>query len=110
MKATKQKKRAARTWPSRQTIEGAAKPAPSKRLRVWWIPQVPGKPFRVEVTSPVEAAKIYVVLSNYDQFQLENRIKGDYCNVGGLEELVDGEWAEWHSDDIAELVRTGALP
>ena len=54
-------------------------------LRVWWIPQVPGKAFRVDVDSPAEAKKLMAVLANYDIFQFQNRIKPDYCNTGGLE-------------------------
>lgn len=77
-------------------------------LRVWWIPQIPGEPFHVDVASPAEAKKIMDVLANYDIFQFENRIKPDYCNAGGLEcyrqdgmwEEGDSEdWCEWESDD-----------
>lgn len=72
-----------------------------KKLRVWWIPQVPGKPFHVSVDSPDEAAKLLTVLADYDIFQFENRIKPDYSNAGGLEEFEDesGEWCEWYDDD-----------
>jgi hypothetical protein len=78
-------------------------------LRVWWIPQIPGKPFHVEVVNLAEAKKIMEVLANYDIFQFENRIKPDYSNVGGLEcfrqhgapvpadDLPD--WCEWESED-----------
>jgi hypothetical protein len=77
-------------------------------LRVWWIPQVPGKPFHVPVASPAEAKKLIDVLAEYDIFQFENRIKPDYCNAGGLEcfqqfgpgEAVDEpDWCEWESED-----------
>lgn len=75
-------------------------------LRVWWIPQVPGKPFHVPVSSLKEAMKVMSVLADYDTFQLENRIKGDYCNMGGmevLEESIDDpsklEWCEWCDED-----------
>lgn len=77
------------------------------KLRVWWIPQVPGKPFRVDVSSPAEARKILDVLAHYDLFQLEQRIKPDFCNAGGLEafdQTGDGEWCDWFDpetdDDI----------
>jgi len=53
-------------------------------LRVWWIPQIPGEPFYAPVPS-VNAAKLLLdTLARYDQFQLDQRIKPDYCNVGGL--------------------------
>jgi superinfection exclusion protein gp17 len=86
---------------------------PPQRLRVWWIPQVPGEPFHFDVSSPAEGAKMLAVLADYDSFQLENHIKGDYANVGGLEEFADGEWAEWHDgngDDINDLMRIGCVP
>lgn len=56
-------------------------------LRVWWIPQVPGKPFHISVDSIKEGRKILEVLANYDLFQYENNIKPDYSNVGGLQEF-----------------------
>lgn len=68
-------------------------------LRVWWIPQIPGKAFRVPVKSPSEAQKLMTVLADYDIFQFKNRIKPDYCNTGGLEVFEDGEWFEWNSED-----------
>lgn len=70
-------------------------------LRVWWIPQVPGKPFRVPVTSPAEAKKLILVLAEYDAFQFNNNIKPDYCNAGGLEcfsQDGDGEWWDWYDE------------
>ncbi len=79
-------------------------------LRVWWIPQVPMKAFRVPVKDIKEAQKILDILAEYDLFQLENRVKGDYANVGGLEVFADGEWGEWYDDDgncIDELRRCG---
>lgn len=68
-------------------------------LRVWWVPQVPMEAFHVPVESIKEAWKILGVLANYDLFQLENNIKPDYCNAGGLQVLEDGEWVEWSSED-----------
>ncbi len=76
----------------------------SKKLRVWWIPQVPMKSFHVEVDSPEEARKLLRVLANYDLFQFENNIKPDYCNVGGLQEWdpedeEEDKWCEWCDED-----------
>jgi len=78
-------------------------------LRVWWIPQVPGKPFHVKVKNIDEAKLLLKTLANYDMFQFKNKIKGDYCNAGGLEvfedvgdtpdEKIAGEWCEWNSED-----------
>ena len=83
-------------------------------LRVWHIPQIPGKPFHVGVDTPQEAQRVLQVLAQYDIFQFENKIKTDYCNAGGLEvyEADSGEghpgWVEWSDpetgDDIDEWV------
>lgn len=70
-------------------------------LKVWWIPPIPGKAFEVPVASVEEASKLCDVLADYDAFQFENNIKGDYCNVGGLM-MFDGDvadWFDWYSDD-----------
>lgn len=77
-------------------------------LKVWWIPQIPGKPFEVSVASVAEAQKLLDVLAQYDIFQFENKIKPDYCNAGGLVvyeiERVDGmdqhgDWVDWTNED-----------
>ena len=81
----------------------------SPKLRVWHIPQVPGKPFYVEAESIQEAVKLMNTLAAYDSFQLENNIKGDYANMNGLEfydetisdqELVEmgleDRWMTWY--------------
>lgn len=70
-------------------------PPSAGSLRVWWIPQIPMKPFTVSVESVAEARKLLDVLAAYDAFQFENRIKPDYCNAGGLSVFEDGEWLDW---------------
>lgn len=72
-------------------------------LRLWWIPQVPGKPFYVEVASEAEAILVYDTLTRYDEFQYENFIKPDYSNAGGLEFYYGGEWCEWYNEDGYDL-------
>ena len=72
-------------------------------LRVWHIPQVPGKPFHVEVATPEEGAKLIRVLADYDMFQYRHSIKPDYCNASGLEVLENGEWTEWYDDEGQEI-------
>lgn len=84
-------------------------PQPEKgELRIWWIPQILGKPFRVRVASLEEAKKMLNVLAFYDLFQLANRIKRDYSNIGGLEcydpaDIENGDvesgWTDWSSED-----------
>jgi hypothetical protein len=83
-------------------------PAPKKGdLRVWHIPQVPMKAFYVPVANLVEAKLILDTLSHYDDFQLKNKIKPDYCNVNGLQmydpdyienNVTDSGWTDWHPD------------
>ena len=70
-----------------------------QQLRVWWIPQVPGKPFHVPVSSVAEGAFVINLLADYDQFQLDNRIKGDYANCGGLQVWEEDEWVEWEDPE-----------
>lgn len=77
-------------------------------LRVWWVPQVPGKPFEVRVESVAEGVKIMDVLAKYDAFQFENNIKPDYCNAGGItrwcEDDGDGKpgWEDWYDEETGE--------
>lgn len=71
------------------------------KLRVAHYPQIPCKPFHVEVKDLQEAKKIFDVLANYDQFQLDNRIKPDYCNSTVLEQWDEEEkdWMSWCDDE-----------
>ena len=76
----------------------------NKQLRVWWIPQVPMDPFYWNVTSLLEAKNMIDMLSAYDQFQFENKVKPDYSNAGGLEEKVgdnsnDDDWGDYEDDE-----------
>jgi hypothetical protein len=79
-------------------------------LRVWWIPQVPGKPFYVSVKTLIEAKLILNTLAYYDLFQLEHRIKPDYCNIGGLQvfdssdntDSENGSWVDWYEEDTCD--------
>ena len=71
-------------------------------LRVWWIPQVPGKAFGVEVDSLKEGVKLMATLADYDWFQYAQGIKPDYCNSGGIEMLVNGEWEDWYDEESGE--------
>lgn len=68
-------------------------------LRVWWIPQVPGKPFHWPVENIKQARVLLDVLASYDDFQFAENVKGDYANAGGLEVYEDGEWHEWFNDE-----------
>jgi hypothetical protein len=82
-------------------------------MRVWWIPQIPGQPFYVPVNNENEAILILKTLADYDKFQFDNRIKGDYANAGGLEVKLDDGWEEWTDNDgdiINEVIKAKKAP
>ncbi len=68
-------------------------------LRIWWIPQVPMKPFHASIESVGEAKRTLTTLADYDAFQYDNHIKPDYSNAGGLEVYENGEWSDWCNDN-----------
>lgn len=86
-----------------------------EKLRVWWMPQVPCKSFYIPVSSVEEGKKVLDMLAAYDAFQLENRIKPDYSNTGGLQKWdeEEQEWNDWELetedewfDDVDEYCET----
>lgn len=77
-----------------------------EKLRVWWIPQIPMNPFMVEVKDLTEAKKILNTLADYDQFQLDNNIKPDYSNCGGLEIFDGQEWSEFEDGNGNDIWTT----
>lgn len=73
-----------------------------QKYRVWWIPQVGiWKTFFVPVESPEEGQKIIDLLSAYDCFEYNQRVKPDYCNTGGLQMFDENknEWVDWYYED-----------
>ena len=68
-------------------------------LRVWWIPQVPGQQFWWPVADLTQAALLLDALAAYDDFQLAQRIKPDYCSAGGLCIYRNGDWEDWETED-----------
>lgn len=70
-------------------------------LRVWWIPQVPMKPFCVPVETLQQGKWLCDVLANYDAFQFKHNIKPDYANAGGVNRYEsDGEGGfDWFDVD-----------
>ncbi|SEU09275.1 hypothetical protein SAMN05443270_3078 [Lacrimispora sphenoides] len=76
------------------------------KLRVWWIPQIGIKEtFYIPVNTPEEGKKFLDALAAYDAFQLQNNVKPDYCNVGGLQMFDESEqeWNDWcleYYDDV----------
>lgn len=73
-------------------------PAPTK-FRVWWIPQIPGKPFYAEAPDFKTARLIDKTLGRYDIFQCENNIKSDFANVGGIQYWDEYEQAWFDIDE-----------
>ena len=69
-----------------------------KKLRVWWIPQFPMDSFYIPVKSVEEGKKMLDVLAAYDLFQLEHKVKPDFCNTGGLQiwNEEDQDWEDWY--------------
>lgn len=84
-------------------LYGSDEPTPPK-FRVWWIPQVPGKPFYAEVPDFKTARLVDETLGRYDIFQYENRIKPDFANAGGIEywDETEGEWVGIDESEYAE--------
>jgi hypothetical protein len=84
------------------------------KLRVWHIPQVGcNASLYIPVETVEEGKKVMDILACYDLFQLENRIKPDYCNVSGLQIFNedDQEWEDWfietkddYFDDVDEYL------
>lgn len=80
------------------------------KLRVWWIPQVPGEPFYVSVKNINEAKLIFNTLADYDLFQLAKHVKPDYSNAGGLQywDEKENDWVEWEDKEgrsIDDIIR-----
>ena len=69
------------------------------KLRVWWIPQIGiEETFYVPVESVEEGKKVMDMLAAYDAFQLQNEVKPDYSNVGGVQMWDEDshEWEDWY--------------
>ncbi len=84
-------------------------------LKIWWIPQIPMKPFFFPVSSPQQAQSLLSCLALYDRFQLANNIKPDYANAGGLleydpENIENGDpetgWTEWYDEQGRDIDNT----
>ena len=81
------------------------------KLKVWHIPQIPGKKYEVDVSTLREAKLVLDVLALYDLFQFENKIKPDYANAQGLVEFdpkddtdgPEGSWSTWYGPEGEEV-------
>jgi len=74
-------------------------PAREGDLKVWWIPQVPMDAFEWRVADLAQASVLLDALAAYDDFQFWKRVKGDYCNTGGLMIFRNGDWEDWETED-----------
>jgi hypothetical protein len=77
----------------------------TKKLQVWHYPQVPCKPFIVDVKDEFEAKKIVYTLASQHLWLYTNRIIPDYSNsiqVMMFDEDSDGEgtpdWINYYND------------
>lgn len=75
-------------------------------FRVWWIPQIPGKAFEVDVETWAAGKALENILARYDAFQFDQNIKPDYCNAGGTQMrhpvLTGGDWHDVDEDEAEE--------
>ena len=72
-------------------------------LRIWWVPQIPGKAFEWPVADLTQAALMLDALAAYDDFQFAENVKGDYANMGGLHVYREGDWEDWESEDCDDF-------
>ena len=78
-----------------------------QQLRVYHNCQVGAVPnFYIEVSSIEEAWLIMNILWEYDEFQFNNNVKPDYCNITGLEVFNEEEkdWEEWY-DELGQDIK-----
>lgn len=71
------------------------------KLRVWWISQIGiGQTFYIPVKTVEDGKKIMDILAAYDLFQLQNNVKPDYSNTGGLQmwNEEEKEWCDWYME------------
>lgn len=75
-----------------------------KQLKVLHIPQVPGTPFEVPVSSVEEGVIMMDTLARYDQFQFDQNVKPDFCNASFLVQWDEEnqEWEDWYDEDTYE--------
>lgn len=76
-------------------------------LRVWYIPQVPGKAYEVEMPTQDLATAVLVLdaVIGLSIFEFENRIKPDYSDMAGIARF-DGE--DWEDVDESEVEALGS--
>lgn len=65
------------------------------KMRLHWIPQVPGKAFVFPVKSKEEAALIHDILANYDSYLLDDceDMRVDHANACFVD-MIDPDWTK----------------
>lgn len=77
-------------------------PVPNK-IRVCHFPQVPCKPFIVEVENEREAYLVEQALANQHLWLFDNGIIPDYCNAITVEIWDENEWVDyWNESECME--------
>lgn len=78
-------------------------------LRIWYVPQVPMKAFTEPVETVAEGNRLLDVIYRLALFELENRVKPDYSNMGGVARWeTDGEGGfDWYDVDEEEDEEVG---
>ena len=72
------------------------------RFRAWYVAKMPMKAFTVETTNAIDAEKILDVLEDFSLFEIQNNVKPDYAEAGGID-IWDEEYQEWtdyHPEDV----------
>lgn len=81
-------------------------------LKVWYIPQVPMKPFEVEIPhrdgDEEKELALAVILRdtiiNFSIFEFENNVKPDYSDMDGISRWEDnGDGFDWYDVDEEEI-------
>lgn len=73
------------------------------KLRVSHFPQIPCKPFIVEVEDEYQAYFTIETLANQHLFLYENNFIPDYSNVLLVQMLdEDGEWVDYFNEEMGE--------
>lgn len=74
------------------------------KLRVSHFPQVPCKPFTVEVKDEEQAHLMVEALANQHLFLFDNNFIPDYANILLVEMFEDGEWIDyWNEEELMEF-------
>lgn len=74
------------------------------KLRVSHFPQIPCKPFTVEVKDEEQAHLLVETLANQHLFLFDNNFIPDYANIITVEMFEGGEWVDyWNEEELMEF-------